>query len=460
MAVPPPTPRPDTSAPTTVAPVVPQRAAAAAEGTPILVYCAAAGFVLLCCVFGIGWHRLRPLVGNVDAPWEAEEAEEDNAEVVELPDYQPPRTVEEPQGTSTGPCFNNSAASLLLPPRRGGQTHVSMSVLSDSTGSDFAAEYSPDWVVEGKQIGVGGFGRVMLGTHTATQEQVAVKRFHGTSADMEVELAMLEKLRHPRIVALRGFCVDSATREAFLYIEYVGGGSLMDVVKNRGRIFEMSVRRATRDALLGLQYLHAERVVHRDIKPHNLLVDGQGRVKLADFGCSRDRVDDTVQTRMQGTPQYMAPDALRGVVSYATDIWSIGATVVHLASGRVPWGELGLDGIPLMAAILSGEGKEGHQPQITHLSPQGEALVRRCFAASPSARPTCDALLCDDFLKNLSQSLAGAESLTSYNSASSKQLTASPRAPPRGAQSLLSNQYCTMSSISKTEGFTTQDSSL
>eukprot|EP01063_Lacrimia_lanifica_P040804 TRINITY_DN938_c1_g1_i1.p1 TRINITY_DN938_c1_g1~~TRINITY_DN938_c1_g1_i1.p1 ORF type:complete len:506 (+),score=140.80 TRINITY_DN938_c1_g1_i1:128-1645(+) len=293
------------------------------------------------------------------------------------------------------------------------------------------AEFNPTCVrvLTERPLGKGGFGTVYLGVHQATGEQVAVKTFEGAYAvgrnrgSIGQELAILENLQHRNIVALRGHHVDVEERRAYLYLEYVSGGSLAKVLDNAGgRLFEGLIRRLTRDAALGLQYLHEEGVVHRDVKPQNLLISSDGCVKVTDFGCCKERFDVGGGTTNNLTsPRYMAPEAIRGVVCTASDVWGLAATVVHLASGQVPWSEFAGD-IPVLFNI--GLGKS--TPAIPDtLSPAAVEALTKCFDQDADARYTCKALLETPFLKDVAVPLDGAETMEAYHEARESTLPSS-----------------------------------
>eukprot|EP01063_Lacrimia_lanifica_P007503 TRINITY_DN1479_c0_g1_i6.p1 TRINITY_DN1479_c0_g1~~TRINITY_DN1479_c0_g1_i6.p1 ORF type:complete len:1097 (+),score=229.22 TRINITY_DN1479_c0_g1_i6:57-3347(+) len=340
------------------------------------------------------------------------------------------------------PPLFSAYSSATAPPRRRDVLRDASRTSSDATtaeGGDLI--YTPSYVDVLRPLGHGAYGAVYLAAHKVTMEQVAVKRMT-MSAGAETELKMLRKLRHPRIVALKGFHVEGAlggVAEAYLYLEYVSGGSLYDLVQNSGgRLFEASVRRLMKDAVLGLHYLHAHGVVHRDIKPHNLLVDGNGRVKVADFGCCKD-VDTGTASRVQGTPHYMAPEACHGRASAASDIWSVGACICELASGLPPWHEAGRSGMALMFYITS-QGEKGVHPQIPETaSPGAKEAIERCFARDAADRWTCDSLLQSPLFMDVGTPLPGQETLEGYNSTRDKPDNAaspfaSPAASPRNAQ--------------------------
>eukprot|EP00659_Diplonema_papillatum_P010698 gene10698-biopygen10717 len=162
-----------------------------------------------------------------------------------------------------------------------------------------ATVFTPCSVTKRHEIGRGGFGVVYLGIHNATGEQLAIKEIpyeNVQSADMLiVEFELLKKLKHPNVVEIRGCVITYKSpcsrvgAVAHLYLEYVAGGSVFNLLQNqRGRLHELLVRKLMRGAVAGLQHLHDHNVLHRDIKPHNLLVDTQGNVKVADFGCCKE----------------------------------------------------------------------------------------------------------------------------------------------------------------------------
>ena len=277
-------------------------------------------------------------------------------------------------------------------------------------------------------IGRGGYGTVYRGTHLCTGERLAIKEMQmqldccggatliGSFID---ELRLLQRLDHPRIVKLRGHVISHARGTASLYLEYMAGGSLFGIVQQHRRVYEMMIRRTMRDALEGLSYLHSMGVVHRDIKPHNLLLDAAGRVKVADFGACKDIHDKfSAATRdIVGTPHYMSPEAINGRLTKASDIWSVGATVCHLASGIPPWLHEGpKNNVRLIFFIGSGVGNEDHHPQIpAHLSPEAQRTLKTMFRHTPEERPTCEDLMGTPFFRDIFVPLEGTEVIEEYN---------------------------------------------
>lgn len=137
--------------------------------------------------------------------------------------------------------------------------------------------------------------------------------------------------------------------KVYIFTEWVPGGSLGDVLKRFGKLSVDVVRKYTRQMLLGLQHLHRKNVIHRDIKPGNVLISTHGVVKLADFGESEKLeifADGSVRgmSRLMGTPYYMSPELIRldpEATGREADIWALGATVLHLVTGVAPWKESG-----------------------------------------------------------------------------------------------------------------------
>src|SRR5262245_16845668 len=204
-----------------------------------------------------------------------------------------------------------------------------------------------------EQLGSGGMGSVYLCEHILMRRRVAVKVLPATKADDPAaldrfyrEARAVAALDHPNIV--RAYDIDQAEKLHFLVMEYVDGSSLQEIIKRTG---PMDVTRAChyiRQAALGLQHAHeAAGLVHRDIKPGNILVDRNGIVKVLDMGLARFFHDDeTTITKkydesVLGTADYLAPE--QAVDSHdadiRADIYSLGATFYFCLTGRTPFQE-------------------------------------------------------------------------------------------------------------------------
>jgi hypothetical protein len=185
-------------------------------------------------------------------------------------------------------------------------------------------------------------------------------------------------------------------------MEWMPGGSIRSILdRTQFRFHELVIRRYLREILLGMEYLHANDVLHRDVKSANLLVSGSGAVKVSDFGTCRmiqgaSAASHTTAT-VAGTPAYMAPEVItKGRISAGADMWAIACTVLEMGTGKVPWSHLRRDvrtGIPLMFHIGSVEPPNHHPPIPPHLSVALREMLERCFHMKPRKRPTAGELL-------------------------------------------------------------------
>eukprot|EP00756_Hemistasia_phaeocysticola_P000653 Hpha_TRINITY_DN10477_c0_g1::TRINITY_DN10477_c0_g1_i1::g.193267::m.193267 len=155
--------------------------------------------------------------------------------------------------------------------------------------------------------------------------------------DLLKEVALMCQLRHENIVSYLGTAV--CREHLVVVLEYVPGGSLHSLVwQFDGQIPLSSVKRYLGDTLNGLDYLHTRGVVHRDLKPHNVLIAADGTGKLADFGASEELQKLAGgEQNVTGTPQYMSPEQCRGEAQAASDVWSLGIMAAELLTSRLPW---------------------------------------------------------------------------------------------------------------------------
>jgi len=154
------------------------------------------------------------------------------------------------------------------------------------------------------------------------------------------EAKAIAKLEHPNIVPIYAYDIDKTEGIPWMAMRLVGGGSLKDVMR-RGRLpFERSVR-ILRDVAAALDYAHSKGIVHRDVKPPNVLLDPEGRVYLADFGIAKileSKAGLTATGMITGTPQYMAPEQATGLkVDHRADIYALGIMAYEMLTGQVPF---------------------------------------------------------------------------------------------------------------------------
>ncbi|KAL0341039.1 UNVERIFIED_CONTAM: Mitogen-activated protein kinase kinase kinase YODA [Sesamum radiatum] len=257
---------------------------------------------------------------------------------------------------------------------------------------------------KGKLLGRGTFGHVYVGFNSETGEMCAMKevtlfaddaKSKESAKQLGQEIALLSRLRHPNIVQYYGS--ETVGDKLYIYLEYVSGGSIHKILQEYGKLGESAIRSYTQQILSGLAYLHAKNTVHRDIKGANILVDPNGRVKLADFGMAKHITGQSCPLSFKGSPYWMAPEVIRNSngCSLAVDIWSLGCTVLEMATSKPPWSQY--EGVAAMFKI--GNSKE--LPTIPdHLSDEGKEFVRLCLQRNPLHRPTAAQLLEHSFVKN------------------------------------------------------------
>ncbi|AQK73377.1 Mitogen-activated protein kinase kinase kinase YODA [Zea mays] len=257
---------------------------------------------------------------------------------------------------------------------------------------------------KGKLIGRGTFGHVYAGFNSDRGEMCAMKEVTLFSDDPKSkesakqlcqEISLLSRLQHPNIVRYYGS--ETVDDKLYIYLEYVSGGSIHKLLQEYGQFGEQAICSYTKQILLGLAYLHAKNTVHRDIKGANILVDPNGRVKLADFGMAKHINGQQCPFSFKGSPYWMAPEVIKNAsgCNLAVDIWSLGCTVLEMATSKPPWSQY--EGIAAMFKI--GNSKE-LPPIPDHLSEEGKDFIRQCLQRDPSSRPTAVDLLQHPFVQN------------------------------------------------------------
>eukprot|EP01087_Luapelamoeba_hula_P018230 TRINITY_DN5854_c0_g1_i1.p1 TRINITY_DN5854_c0_g1~~TRINITY_DN5854_c0_g1_i1.p1 ORF type:complete len:1017 (-),score=213.53 TRINITY_DN5854_c0_g1_i1:99-3149(-) len=243
----------------------------------------------------------------------------------------------------------------------------------------------------GESLGRGAFGRVYKGLSFKTGQVVAVKQINKDMLtptqlpSIMQELELLQKLSHQHIVKFIEFF--EINEYLYFVLEYVEGGSLHDAMKKFGVFPEELLVLYITHVLLGLEYLHDQNVVHRDIKGCNLLLTKDGQVKLADFGsCTYVAFDK--QLSVVGTPFWMAPEIIEMTGGgKCSDVWSVGCTILELLTGQPPYWDAGA-----MGALFQMVDKE-HPPFPRDLSTNLHDFLKKCFVRDPETRPSPTQLL-------------------------------------------------------------------
>lgn len=188
-------------------------------------------------------------------------------------------------------------------------------------------------------LGEGAQGRAFLARDTKLNREVVVKVLSTIGMDARAKRLLIAEARlaagidHPNVV--RVFDVQETDSEALLILEYVDGGSLRGLMERRGKLPRGEALRIFRGVLAGLQAAHDRGIVHRDVKPENVLISKDGQPKLADFGAAREaRADATIVAGATGTLAYMAPEQVRGLPADArSDLYAAAALLYEMLSG-------------------------------------------------------------------------------------------------------------------------------
>ncbi len=193
-----------------------------------------------------------------------------------------------------------------------------------------------------KCIGGGGFACVYLGKHIHLDRYAAIKVLKAQMTEEEQEAFLVEartiaRLEHPHIVPILEFGVESDT--PFLVMTYKSRGSLRTAYPKGSLLPLPAIVSYVKQVAEALQYAHDQKVVHRDIKPHNLLLGNHDEILLSDFGIAvtSHRTDSWVQQKILGTPFYMAPEQFRAHAVPASDQYSLAVIIYEWLSGKVPF---------------------------------------------------------------------------------------------------------------------------
>ncbi|KAL4495229.1 hypothetical protein ABPG72_007336, partial [Tetrahymena utriculariae] len=191
-------------------------------------------------------------------------------------------------------------------------------------------------------LGEGSYGQVYKALHKQTGELVAVKMVpnEGDSA-LEKEIRMLKECQSEYVV--KYYASYYKDQHLWLIMEYCAAGSIIDLVKiTRIQLNEQQIASILQSTLKGLQYLHSNKIIHRDIKAGNILLDQRGNAKLADFGVSFQQIHTQAKAESKiGTPCWMAPEVIMHLkYDSKADIWSLGITAIELAEGEPPYSDV------------------------------------------------------------------------------------------------------------------------
>jgi len=233
----------------------------------------------------------------------------------------------------------NSPEFGIVPPDSKTET-LQAPIKELSTGSTFAGRYQ---IIE--ELGKGGMGKVYKVFDTKIKEKIALKLVKPEIAsDRETierfsnELKLARKIRHKNVCGM--FDIGEAEGTHFITMEYVGGEDLKSIIRMTGMLGIGTVLSVGKQICDGLTEAHSQGVVHRDLKPTNIMIDKGGNVKIMDFGIARSMRERgiTGPSVLIGTPEYMSPEQAEAKeVDQRSDIYSLGIILYEMVTGRVPF---------------------------------------------------------------------------------------------------------------------------
>ncbi|XP_017934376.3 mitogen-activated protein kinase kinase kinase 19 [Manacus vitellinus] len=307
------------------------------------------------------------------------------------------------QDTSQKSC----SKAFLAPSEESGLLNLDES--TTFPGSSLTTKDPIMWT-RGEVLGKGAYGTVYCGL-TSQGQLIAVKQVVLDTSDQlttekeyqkfHEEVDLLKTLKHVNIVTYLGTCLEHNILSIFM--EFVPGGSISSVINRFGPLPEVVLCRYTRQILQGVAYLHANSVVHRDIKGNNVMLMPSGTVKLIDFGCARRLAwlspggtrSETLRS-VHGTPYWMAPEVIsESGYGRKSDIWSVGCTVFEMATGKPPLASMGR-----IAAMFYIGAHRGLMPSLPEgFSSAAVDFVRACLTRDQHERPSALQLLDHPFVK-------------------------------------------------------------
>ena len=251
----------------------------------------------------------------------------------------------------------------------------------------------------GREIGCGAFGKVNIALHIGSGRLVAIKIFTKEKLKTERkirkvrnEINILSKLRHPFINQI----LDTFETEKYVFIvmEYICA-DLLSFIRKREKLSENISKIIFKQIIEGLKYINKKKIVHRDIKLDNILIDLDNTVKICDFGVSKRISEDELMIDHCGTPGYISPEIYKnkGYEGFQCDIWSAGVTLYYMLSGNQPFRAYSIKEMEIK--VIKGEFEE-----IKDISNEANDLIKKMLVVDPEKRIKINEILNHPWLKN------------------------------------------------------------
>ncbi|XP_041019742.1 serine/threonine-protein kinase STY17-like isoform X2 [Juglans microcarpa x Juglans regia] len=238
----------------------------------------------------------------------------------------------------------------------------------------------------GNKVGSGSFGDLYKGTYFSQEVAIKVLKTERVNREMlrefSQEVYIMRKVRHKNVVQFIGACTQPPN--LCIVTEFMSRGSVYDFLHKQKGVFKLpSLLKVAIDISKGMNYLHQNNIIHRDLKTANLLMDENEVVKVADFGVARVKAQSGVMTAETGTYRWMSPEVIEHrAYDHKADVFSFGIVLWELLTGELPYSQL----TPLQAAV--GVVQKGLRPSIPkNTRPRLAELCERCWQQDAAQRP-------------------------------------------------------------------------